>query len=245
MLRRLFPILLLSLTVNACTGLKPLIPVDPSRRTTVLENCRLPFLPGKYRLVHTLETDMDDGAKGTAIGILAAEPRTRHFRTAMMTLEGWVLFDAEAGETLTLHRAVPPFNAPSFASSLTEDILLSFFPPGDQPESWGEGENGAMVCRFGCADGRLVEVIARPDGVMEIRLYGIGREVLKKVTLMRPQRPGLADALEIRNSWPPYTLRLKLLESEALDDESGPETSPNGRNHSDSRGGSEKGKRDP
>jgi hypothetical protein len=40
--------------------------------------------------------------------------------------------------------------------------------------------------------------------------------------MARPERPGLAETLEIRGGgWPPYTLRLRLLESEALDGDAG------------------------
>jgi hypothetical protein len=222
MLRHLAPLLLL-LTVGGCAGLKPLTPLDPARKTAVLESCRRPFLPGSYRLVHALETVMPDGAKGTAIGILAADPRTRGFRTALMTIEGFVLFDAEAGETLTVHRAVPPFDAPAFAAALAEDIRLAFFSPGGEPAAWGEGEEGALVCRFERADGRLVEVMTQREDVMRIRLYGTGQEVQKTVKIAPTQSPGLAETLEIRGGGRlPYTLRLRLLESEALDDGSGP-----------------------
>jgi hypothetical protein len=190
---------------------------------------------------------MPDGAKGTAIGVLVADPRTRGFRTALMTIEGWVLFDAEAGETLTVHRAVPPFDAPAFAEALAEDIRLAFFSPGGEPAAWGEGEEGALVCRFERADGRLVEVMTLRDGDMGIRLYGAGQEILKRVTMAPPQRPGLADALEIRGGWPPYTLRLRLLESEALDNDSGPApaATPPGAEPSGPGSGSEKEKRIP
>jgi hypothetical protein len=248
MLRHLAPLLLLLLTVGACAGLKPLTPLDPARKSDVLEGCRRPFLPEKYRLVHALETVMPDGAKGTAVGILVADPRTRSFQTVLMTIEGWVLFDAEAGKTLTVHRAVPPFDAPAFAEALAEDIRLAFFSPGEEPAVWGEGEEGALVCRFERADGRLVEVMTFRDRVMGIRLYGTGQEVLKRVKMAPPQRPGLADTLEIQSSgWPSYTLRLRLLESEALGDDSGPtpaETPP-GEEPSDPGSESEKGKRIP
>jgi hypothetical protein len=247
MLRRLAPLLLLLLTVNACTGLKPLTPLDPARKTAVLEDCRRPFLPGNYRLVHALETVMPDGAKGTAIGVLVADPRTRGFRTVLMTIEGFVLFDAEAGETLIIHRAVPPFDAPAFAAALAEDIRLAFFSPGGEPAAWGEGEEGALACRFERADGRLVEVMTLRDGDIGIRLYGAGQELLKRVKMAPPPRPGLADTLEIRGGWPPYTLRLRLLESEALDNDSEPApaaTLPGGE-PSVPESGSEKGKRIP
>jgi hypothetical protein len=244
--RHLAPLLLLLLTVSACTGLKPLTPLDPARKTAVLEDCRRPFLPGSYRLVHALETVMPGGAKGTAIGVLVADPRTRGFRTALMTIEGFVLFDAEAGETLTVHRAVPPFDAPAFAETLAEDIRLAFFSPGGEPAAWGEGEEGALVCRYERADGRLVEVMTLRDGDIGIRLYGTGQELLKRVKMAPPQRPGLAETLEIRGGWPPYTLRLRLLESEALDNDSGPApaTLPGGE-PSGPGSGSEKGNRTP
>jgi hypothetical protein len=55
-------------------------------------------------------------------------------------------------------------------------------------------------------------------GAMEIRLYGAGQELLKRVKITTPERPGLADELEIRGiRWPSYTLRLRLLESEAIE----------------------------
>jgi hypothetical protein len=246
--RPLFPLFLLLLTVGACTGLKPLTPLDPARKIAVLEGCRRPFLPGKYRLVHALETVMPDGSKGTAVGVLVADPRTLGFRTALMTIEGFVLFDAEAGETLTVHRAVPPFDAPAFAGALAEDIRLAFFPPGGAPAAWGVGEAGASACRFERADGRLVEVMTMQDGGMGIRLYGAGQELLKRVKMARPERPGLADTLEIQSSgWPSYTLRLRLLESEALGDNSGPTPAgmPPGEEPSDPGSGNEKGKRIP
>jgi hypothetical protein len=84
------------------------------------------------------------------------------------------------------------------------------------------------------------------DGDLEIRLYGTGQEVRKRVKMAPPQRPGLAETLTIRGGWPPYTLRLRLLESEALDNDSGPAaaTLP-GVEPSAPGSGSEKGKRIP
>jgi hypothetical protein len=251
MLRSLIPIpafFALLLVVGGCAGLKPLTSLDPARKTAVLEQCRRPFLPGSHRLIHALETVMPDGAKGMAIGVLVADPRTRSFRTALMTIEGFVLFDAEAGETLTVHRAVPPFDAPAFAEALAEDIGLAFFAPGGEPVAWGEGEEGALVCRFERADGRLVEVMTQRDGVIGIRLYGAGQELLKRVKIVLPEGSGPAETLEIRGSgWPSYTLRLRLLESEALGDDFGstPALITHGAEPSNPGSGNQKGKRIP
>lgn len=233
---------LLLLAVAGCAGIKPLTPLDPSRKAAVWEECRRPFLAGSYRLVHALETVMPDGTSGTAVGVLVADPRTQYFRTAMMTIEGFVLFDAEAEKTLRVHRAVPPFDKPAFAGGLAEDIRLAFFPPAGDPASWGEGEEGDRVCRFELPDGGLEEVATLRDGVVRVRLYGAGQQLRKRVKMAPPTGPGLAETVEIRGGWPPYTLRLRLLESEALDNDSAAAAMDTGTGPSGPGNENEKGK---
>lgn len=219
---RLIPILLAAFALSACAGLPSLKPLDPALKTATLEGCRQPFLLAKTRLVHALEVVVSNGNVETAIGILVADPRTRRFSAALMTLEGLVLFAAESGETLTVSRAVPPFASPEFARSLAEDIRLAFFSPGEEPLAWGREEGGALVCRFGRADGQFVDIFRVEGGVTEIRLYGAGQDVRKRVKIPSLERPGPAEMLEIRSrGWPSYTLRLRLVESEALTTEPG------------------------
>ncbi len=128
-IRRLIPILLVTLALSACASVPILKPLDPALKTAVEEGCRRPFLFSKYRLVHALETVLPDGKKETAIGIVVADPRTRRLQMALMTLEGFVLFAAESGETLVVNRAVPPFDSPGFSKRMEEDIRLAFFLP--------------------------------------------------------------------------------------------------------------------
>ncbi|MDP1992798.1 MAG: hypothetical protein Q8K00_17440, partial [Syntrophales bacterium] len=59
--------------------------------------------------------------------IVVADPRTRRLQMALMTIEGFVLFAAESGETLVVNRAVPPFDSPGFSKPMEEDIRLAFF----------------------------------------------------------------------------------------------------------------------
>ena len=62
-----------------------------------------------------------------------------------------------------------------------------------------------------------VDVVDRGGGAMEVRLYGEGRDLRKRVIIPSFNRDGLAERIEIRSSdWPPYTLRLRLIESEAI-----------------------------
>ena len=76
-LRRLVPLLLLLLTVNACTGLKPLIPLDPARKNAVLENCRRPFLPGSYRLFTRWKGSCPTARRGRRSGFCRPIPGRR------------------------------------------------------------------------------------------------------------------------------------------------------------------------
>jgi len=223
-LYRLIPVLLTVLAIGACTTPHALLPLDPALISAVSTGCQRPFLRETRRLVHALEAELPDGRKGTGIGVLQADPRRRTFRTMFMTVEGLVLFDIEKGETLTVHRAVPPFDSSGFARRMEEDIGLAFFPPGASPLAWGLEKDGAPVCRFGSADGEMIDVLDRGGGAMEVRLYGDGQELRKRVVIPSFNRDGLAERIEIRSGvLPSYTLRLRLIESEAIPPEELPE----------------------
>ncbi len=214
----LIPLLALILLVGGCAGLPALKPLDAALKPAILEECRRPFLPARYRLVHTLEALLPDGGKATGIGVLIADPRSGNFRSVLMTLEGWVLFDIESGAIPIVHRAVPPFDPPAFARRMAEDIGLAFFAPGGEPALWGEVK-GFRGCRFARPGGGFVDVLKDAGGAGEIRLYGSGQELRKKVMIPILERPGLADELEIRGEgWPSYALRLRLIESEKIED---------------------------
>jgi hypothetical protein len=213
------PPLAFLLFAGGCAGLPPIKPLDQALKSAVLEECRRPFLPGKYRLVHSLEALLPGGGTATAIGVLVADPRNGSFRSILMTIEGWVLFDIEGGATLTVHRAVPPFDPPAFARRMAEDIGLAFFPPGGEPALWGQGERVFRGCRYERPGGGFVDVLQDEGGAREIRLYGTGQELLKEVKIPLLERPGLADELEIKGeAWPSYTLRLRLIEAEPVED---------------------------
>jgi hypothetical protein len=216
LLCRLFSILMIVLTAGACAAPSALKPLDPGAISAVAAGCQRPFLKTTHRLVHAMEAELPDGGKEAGIGVLIADPHKRTFRSTFMTVEGWVLFDIEKGETLTVHRVVPPFDSPGFVRRMEEDIALAFFLPGMSP-ALGRGKDGAAVCRFGDAERTRVDVLERGDGVMEVRLYGEGQGVRKRVVIHPVNRDGLAERIEIRSSvWPSYTLHLKLIEGEAI-----------------------------
>jgi hypothetical protein len=208
------------LAVGGCAALPPLTPLDPSRKSAILSGCREPFLNEKYRLVHALTATLPGGSESAAIGVLVADPGPRRFQTVIMTLEGWVLFEATAGDTLVVNRAVPPFDGRAFAEALAEDIRLAMFPPEGEPLAWGRGEGGAAVCRFARPDGTHVDVLRTGENAAEVRLYGIGQGLRKRVKIEAWSGSGPAGTLEIESrTWPSYALHLRLLEQESLETE--------------------------
>ena len=64
--------------------------------------------------------------------------------------------------------------------------------------------------------------VLRKSGKIPAVFYGAGQDVRKKVKILSLGKPGLAETVEIRRQgWPSYTLRLRLIESEALETEPG------------------------
>jgi hypothetical protein len=219
LLHRLIPPLAALLVLGGCATLPPLRPLDPSLQSAAFEACRRPFLTRKVRLVHAMTAVMPGGRESTAIAILLADPGTGSFQSVLMTIEGLVLFDIESGESLHVNRAVPPFDAPAFAPRMAEDIRLAFFPPGETPAAWGREKGEGAVCRFHRRGGEVVDVLTAEGGAVEIRLYGSGQELRKKVSIPHLERPGPAEAVEIRSAgWPSYSLHLRLIEAEPVAD---------------------------
>ena len=90
---------------------------------------------------------------------------------------------------------------------------------GGEPAAWGRMETGETVCRFERPGGEFVDVMSGESGALEIRLYGSGKELKKRVSIPRVEKPGLADELEIQGAgWPSYRLHLRLIEAERVGD---------------------------
>ncbi|HEY5460593.1 MAG TPA: hypothetical protein VIJ89_02480 [Deferrimonas sp.] len=208
------------LSVVSCASLPPLAPLEPALAPAALETCRKPFPDRKVRLVHAMTAVMPGERESAAIGVFSADPATGRFRSVLMTVEGFVLFDIEAGETLQVHRAVPPFDAPAFAPRMAEDIGLAFFSPGDRPEVLGREAGGGLVCRYERSGGETVDVAEIEKTGFEIRLYGAGQDLRKRVRIPHLERPGLPEELEIWGvGWPAYGLKFRLIEAEAIEKE--------------------------
>ena len=179
--------------------------------------CPSPFLKEPYRLMHAIEVRMAGDTGGAIIGITVADPATRFVSCAIMTVEGMVLFEAEATPLLKVIRALPPFDSKNFAENMINDIKLIFFTPEGNIETKGTLPDGANICRWQEKSGDWIDVIARrPEGI-EINRYSAYGSWQRKILLISAaenvyQRIEL-KAKETFN----YSLIMTLIEAEPIE----------------------------
>lgn len=170
--------------------------------------------------------------KGVLMGVTVISPDENSVHCVMMTLEGFVLFDAQYDGDLVINRGVPPFDSESFAKGLMDDIRLTLFRPDGAFVGSGTLENRIPVCRYQNADGGMTYVIPHaPDAAWEIRMYGGNADLKRKVTAYpQPQSSEDQDTvpgkLEITAYGPlGYALTLELIQAESLEPQKGHSTS--------------------
>lgn len=213
-----------AVTCAACAGMPRLEPAPDARvQSSLAERARLPFLTGRWRLVHSIEADLPGGHRTALMGVTESDAVRGSVHAVMMSLEGVVLFDGiYDGQRLSVARAVPPFDRPSFARGMIDDITLMLFAPrGDSPRC-GSLPGGRSACRFVATasshpgDPVTIDVVMRQSG-WEVRRYASGDRPGRLVTI--PLFPGhpLPQRVEIRAPGPGgYRLQLSLVESEPV-----------------------------
>ncbi|MDZ7699016.1 MAG: hypothetical protein U5R49_19510 [Deltaproteobacteria bacterium] len=218
-LTRLIGILLLLTACTTPTGLRPLEPSAASEHT---QRCQTPFPNGDWQFVHAIEGTLPGGGNASAIGVttLSAGSKTAH--CILMTVEGFVLFDALFDGEITVNRAVPPFDKRSFAQGLLADIRFIFFPPEGKLIQKGTADDAAFVCRYRKNDGAIVDVMIPPQGGWEIHQYREGQRVRSVQAKF-----GKHDSDESEGTFPRqmtlsatrprhYTLTFKLIEAKPI-----------------------------
>lgn len=177
LIRAVTPLIGMFFLLISCTSTSGPRPLGPPAVSVNKDACHRPFPKGDWQFVHAIGGTLPGGAKTTAIGVTAisAEAGTAH--CVLMTVEGFVLFDAVYDGEMTVNRAVPPFDSPAFARGLMNDIQFIFFPPSGELIQRGTADDGAHVCRYLESDGTLVDVITGPGRRWKIEAYKNGRAV--------------------------------------------------------------------
>jgi len=162
----------LMMLLASCSALPEIAPVAPSEESVIRQQCKALFPHGKWQFVHSIEADMTGGRQTTMIGITSISSTDLTIHCVMMTIEGLVLFDGVFdGQKIIINRGVPPFDSPSFAKGMIDDIRLIFFHPQTPAINAGFLEDGALICRFHTGKETAQDVVIRPNGSWAIHQY--------------------------------------------------------------------------
>ncbi|MBW2708232.1 MAG: hypothetical protein JRD04_02950 [Deltaproteobacteria bacterium] len=213
--RGLVPLLLGMLLLTACAGLPRINAVDAARASKIIKTCENAFSEGKWQFAHVIEANLPGGRDAQLIGVTELSSRPKRIHAVMMTLEGLVLFDGLFDGKLTLNRGVAPFDSIGFAEGLMEDIRFIFLKPDGEPIEAGITEDGFEVCRYRVSNDALVDVMVRPDRILEIRQYANERLIRKVVSELTP---GVSPGKITFTAQEPakYRLNLRLISAEQI-----------------------------
>jgi hypothetical protein len=210
-------LMLLTGIIISCARLPVIKPVEQTAAT--IQRCAHPFLDAPYRFVHAINVELPGGSTSTLLGITLFDPSSKAIHSAIITIEGFVLFDGQYEKELLVNRALPPFDAKNFAEHMMEDIRLIFLSPAEGPSAAGISDDGSAVCRYEGKRDRVVDVIVHRDSTWEIVQYGNRHELIRtiKAFSVRDRIPEMVELTGFESRR--YSLRLMLISAEPVSPE--------------------------
>ncbi|HYA15550.1 MAG TPA: hypothetical protein VEF33_14530 [Syntrophales bacterium] len=216
---RWFSIFILISFLISCSRLPVIKPVDQTVLPDIIKRCHQPFVDTPYRFIHAIEVTLPGGGSGTVVGVTVIDPASEMIHSVILTIEGFVLFDAQYGKEMRVNRAVPPFNAKDFAEHLMEDVRLILVTPQGRLSRAGVLEDGSTICRYHRDSKKIVDVIIHQDNSWEIGLYSNSYETIRRVNAssIKNSIPTLVK-LTAFDAWD-YSLLLSLIRAEPVSTE--------------------------
>jgi hypothetical protein len=184
--------------------------------------CRAVFPGGRWQFTHAIEAALPGGQEALLMGVTVVDAVARTVDCALMTVEGFVIFQARAGETRQVRRAMPPFDREGFAAGMLADIQLIFLEPAGRPGRAGLPVKPAAgpVCRYTVSTGGTIDVRPGPGPAWQIEQYTPGGR-LSRTVAARPAGglAGFPGRLRLEAAGPAgYTLNLKLIDAVPVTD---------------------------
>jgi len=178
-------------------------------------DCMAVFPERPWEAVHRIEAKLGVEGSYSLIGLIKGDPVQRNLHSALLTPEGFVLFEAEQREgRLSIIRALPPFDSSAFAKGLIADVELIFLAPRGRPSKSGMGADGSFVCRWIEPFGKVKEIIRAKGDRWKISLWNDQGLVIRQVWVRKQPTEILASQVELRASGAKgYRLKMVLLQS--------------------------------
>ena len=206
--------------VLSCASLPPLLPAGRPMTVETNQTCQGLYPHGEWQLYHTIEAKLPGRQSGFLMGLTVLSSRERSAQCVIMTLEGFVVFDALYDGQVTIKRAVAPFDNHAFAQGVMADIQLIFFKPLADEISGGVLSDNVPVCRHLLPDGNVIDLVNPENNHWETRLYRSNHRVMRIVQSMIKDKPpgenltGIANKIELTAlGTPGYKLTLDLVEA--------------------------------
>ncbi len=205
--------LVIVLLLSACAHMPSIQPAETDRQYRVEARCRSIYPVGRWQLVHTLNVRLHRGYQATLTGVIILSTVDSRVHCVLMTLEGFVLFEAVDNGEVAVKRAFGPFDNSEFAKGVMRDIRLIFLAPEGEMQTAGKFAGGTEGCRYRTRDNRFIDVIGAVDGSWQIQQYEPRRTVVVDAVDQRGLSPKLTLEAGGKAS---YTLVMTLIEAISL-----------------------------
>jgi hypothetical protein len=183
--------------------------------------CREVFPQGRWQIHHAIEATVPGGGKTVLTGVTVLDSRKGTLDSALLTVEGFVLFRGRWDGKLTVDRAIRPFDRPAMAEGLMDDLRLLFFAPQGRLCQSGQMAPGERVCRYCQTDHTTIDILVRFDGTRQIRQYDAHHRLRRTIDIQAMTAvEGVPFAKKLtlkRLGVLGYQLNLTLLEAIPLD----------------------------
>ncbi|BBO75356.1 hypothetical protein DSCW_27730 [Desulfosarcina widdelii] len=186
-----------ALLLAACASMQAMQPLDADRETVCAGNCRSHFPEGGWQMVHTISANIQGGRQATFTGVVILSPEDDSIRCAVMTLEGFVLFEAVDYGRVTVKRAFGPFDDENFAKGVMDDIRFLFVEPEGET-TCGIFEDGSRGCRYRAERNRTVDLMEGPDGGWRMRQYDSRGYPMRTMTADAPNADGFSRKIVLQ-----------------------------------------------
>ncbi|WP_028580073.1 DUF3261 domain-containing protein [Desulfogranum japonicum] len=208
----LFTVLLLSGCTVANHSQLPELNLQPDNLTA--QACNAVFPGNGWQFVHSISFRQANGHGSTLLGVTTLT--REHIRSALLTVEGLTLFEAESDQAgaLDVTKALPPFDSQGFAAGLMHDIQTIFRRPQGALQLGTDADEMA-TCRFTAGSGAVTDVHPKTENCWTVNQYTFTHERTRSVTgcwssstdqAQFPQKLSL-NAYGMRG----YSLNMKLL----------------------------------
>ncbi len=175
---------LFMLLVSACSTMQVLsLPqlAGDVYNPQLAQQCGLNYVHGHWQFVHSITFEMANGHGATVIGVTVLDGEI--IKTALMGVEGFVLFEAEldATKNLDVKRALPPFDKAEFAAGLMRDVQAIFVLPSGEKPVTAYLADGVSVCRYSAENAQVSDLMLELDGSSKINVYDANHKRIKSI----------------------------------------------------------------